>query len=93
MISSMVGNGSILKVAVEWKSHLWLQVSNLYREPSWSASEDMLPLPDTELPTASTHVLHLLPSGWSTAETWGTKFCCGVSRMWPKVARACHTQQ
>lgn len=51
----MVGNGSILKVAVEWKSHLWLQVSNLYREPSWSVPEDMLLLPETELPTASTH--------------------------------------
>ena len=55
MISSIMGNGSIFRVAVEQKSHLWLPVSSLYREPSRSVPGGMLPLPEAELLVVCRH--------------------------------------
>lgn len=70
MISSIMGNSSIFRVAVEEKSHLWLSESSLYREPSWW----FVPLVHAASPRGRTpsnlltHLLHLCPSGYGTAE-------------------------
>lgn len=63
MISSIMGNGSTFRVAVEQKSHLWLLGSSLYRECSWSASPGGRA--SSSLPA---RLLHLWPSGYGTAE-------------------------
>lgn len=69
IISSIMGNGSAFRVAVEQKPHLWLPVSSLYRDPSQSVPGPCcLSQRQSSWWSAGTGLLHLWPSGYGTAE-------------------------
>lgn len=86
MISNIMGNGSICRVAVEQKSHLWLPVSRLYEGAQPVCSQGCAASPSSRAPGGLlAHVSfpcgHLVTAQQST-KSWGTEFCYGLVCIW-----------